>query len=133
MTVLPNQILTIDDGILAWRGRLCFRCYNPGKLRKNIIIRMVCDSVTVCICNVEIYCKQYRSLENNVQGLLQPFAGVGHIVVAITSCSVGFNPQTLKNTKCSKISLLVKVRHSLFLNIRTKACISCLEKSSKWI
>jgi hypothetical protein len=44
------------------------------------MIRMVCDSATGYICNLEIYCGQSGSLKNTVQGLLQPFAGVGRIV-----------------------------------------------------
>jgi hypothetical protein len=78
---IPNQRLALDEGMLAWRGRLCFRVYNPGKLTKyGIIIRMVCDTATGYICNLEINCGQSGSLQNTVHGLLQPFAGVGHIV-----------------------------------------------------
>jgi hypothetical protein len=71
----------MKECLLAWRGRLGFRVYNPGKLTKyGIMIRMVCDSATGYICNLEIYCGQSGSLQNTVQNLLQLFAGVGYIV-----------------------------------------------------
>ncbi|KAJ8896002.1 hypothetical protein PR048_001343 [Dryococelus australis] len=40
-----SQQLALDEGMLAWRRRLQFRIYNPGKIVKyGIIVRMVCGS-----------------------------------------------------------------------------------------
>ena len=42
--------------MLVWRSRLQFRVYNPGKITKyGILGRMVCESSTGYICNLQIY------------------------------------------------------------------------------
>jgi hypothetical protein len=43
----PEQKLSLDERMLAWRGRLRVRVYNPGKITKyGIMVRMVCESKT---------------------------------------------------------------------------------------
>jgi hypothetical protein len=47
----PEQKLSFDEGMLAWRGRLRFRVYNLWKITKyGIMVRMVCESKTGYIC-----------------------------------------------------------------------------------
>jgi len=31
---IPDREISLDEGMLGWRGRLRFRVYNPGKITK---------------------------------------------------------------------------------------------------
>jgi len=53
---ITHREISLDDGMLGWQSRLQFRVYNPGKITKyGILVRMVCDSSTGYICNLQIY------------------------------------------------------------------------------
>ena len=44
---IPDREISLDEGMLGWRGRLRFRVYNPGKITKyGILVWMVCESST---------------------------------------------------------------------------------------
>jgi hypothetical protein len=39
--------MTLDKGIIRWRGKLHFQTYNPAKIMKyGILVHMVCESDT---------------------------------------------------------------------------------------
>jgi len=43
----PKQELSLDGAMIAWRGRLKFRTYNPGKIKKyGKLVRSVCEAVS---------------------------------------------------------------------------------------
>ncbi|KAJ8880406.1 hypothetical protein PR048_016875 [Dryococelus australis] len=68
----PSQQLALDEVMLAWRGRLRFRVYNPGKIVKyGIIVRMVCESSKGRICKLLIYDGSGMKLEKTALELLQ--------------------------------------------------------------
>jgi len=53
---IPDREISLDEGMLGWRGCLRFRVYNPGKITKyGILVQMVCESSTGYICNLQIY------------------------------------------------------------------------------
>jgi len=53
---IPQREISLDEGMLGWRGHLRFRVYNPSKIMKyGILVRMVCVSSTGYICNMQIY------------------------------------------------------------------------------
>ena len=65
--------------MLGWRGRLRFRVYNPGKITKyGILVRMVCESSTGYICNLQIYDGKCGPLTETVGFLLEPHEGKGY-------------------------------------------------------
>lgn len=69
----PKRELSLDEGVIPWRGRLRFRTYNPGKLVKyGLLVRMVCESETGYICNFEIYTAEGKKLEETILSLLEP-------------------------------------------------------------
>ena len=71
--------ISLDVGMLGWRGRLRFRVYNPGKTTKyGILVRMVCKSSTGYICNLQIYDGKCRLLTEMVGFLLKPYEGRGY-------------------------------------------------------
>ena len=62
--------------MLGWRGRLRFRVYNPSKITKyGILVRMVCESSTGYICNLQIYDGKCGSLTETVGFLLSLMKG----------------------------------------------------------
>ena len=53
---IPDREISLDECMLGWWGHLRFRVYNPGKITKyGILVRMVCESSTGYICNLQIY------------------------------------------------------------------------------
>jgi len=67
----PKQELSLDEAMIPWRGRLKFRTYNPGKITKyGVLVRMLCEAVSGCICNMEIYSAEGKKLEDTMLSLL---------------------------------------------------------------
>jgi hypothetical protein len=80
----PQQRVALDEGMLAWRGRLRFCVYNPAKITKyGIMVRMVCESSTGYICKLMIYDASRMSLQDTVFELLDPYLGQGYSVRSI--------------------------------------------------
>jgi hypothetical protein len=77
----PEQELPLDEGMIAWSGRLRFRTYNPGKITKyGILVRMPCEAKTGYISNMEIYTAQGKKLNDTVMSVLENNLGVHHYV-----------------------------------------------------
>jgi len=76
---IPDREISLNEGMLAWGGRLRFRVYKPGKITKYVIlVRMVCESSTGCICNLQIYDGKCGPLTETVGLLLEPYEGKGY-------------------------------------------------------
>ena len=68
-----NQQLSLDEAMIPWRGRLRIQTYNPGKLIKyGLLVRMVTDSTSGYILNVEIYAGEGKKLQKAIFTLLEP-------------------------------------------------------------
>jgi hypothetical protein len=93
--------------MLAWRGRLRFRVYNPGKITKyGIMVRMVCESKTGYICKLLIYDASGMTLQNTVLELLNPYLGLGYSVYMdnyYNSVQLTRNLYELNTTVCGTI------------------------------
>lgn len=77
----PKQQLSLDEEMVPWRGRLRFRTYNPAKLTKyGLLVRMVCESDTGYICNMDIYTAEGKKLEETILSVLGPYLGIWHHV-----------------------------------------------------
>lgn len=75
----PHQNLSLDEAMIAWRGKLKFKTYNPRKLTKyGILVRVLSESQTGYICNMEIYCGQGKKLQDTVTTILTPYFGYWH-------------------------------------------------------
>ena len=56
-----------------------FRTYDPGKITKyGVLVRMVCETVSGYICNMEIYTTEGKKLEDTVLSLLGRNFGQNH-------------------------------------------------------
>ena len=77
----PKRELSLDESIMPWRGRLCFKVYNASKINKyGILIRMVCEATSGYICNFKIYSGQGHRLQDTILQLLQPYLNIWHHV-----------------------------------------------------
>jgi len=75
----PKQELSLDEAMIPWRGRLKFRTYNSGKTTKyGVLMRMVCESLSGYICNMEVYSAEGKKLEDAVLSLLDRNLGHNH-------------------------------------------------------
>ena len=59
--------------------RLKFRTHNSRKITKyGVLVRMVCETVSGYICNMEIYSAEGKKLEDTVLSLLNKNLGQNH-------------------------------------------------------
>jgi hypothetical protein len=102
--------------MIAWKGHLHSHVYNTGQFTKyGIMIHMVCDSASGCICTIEIYDRRCRPMGNTVESLSQPSEGNGYSVKQDTYNNVQFTDAVLDQhiTVCGNISQ----NHVLLLNL----------------
>jgi hypothetical protein len=77
----PKQELSLDEAMIPWRGRLRIKTYNPAKIVKyGLLVRMVCESDSGYISNLEIYSAEGKKLEQTIFSLLKPHLDVWHHV-----------------------------------------------------
>ncbi|XP_076160840.1 piggyBac transposable element-derived protein 4 isoform X2 [Ptiloglossa arizonensis] len=77
----PKQQLSLEEGMITWSGRLKFRNYKPCKIVKcGLLVRMVRESDTGYICNMEIYSDERKSLDETVLSILGPNLELWHHV-----------------------------------------------------
>ena len=53
---IPHQELSLDEGMVPWRGNLSFRAYNPDKPKKyGIKAYMICDATNGYCLKFKLY------------------------------------------------------------------------------
>jgi hypothetical protein len=66
--------LSIDEAVIPWRGRLCTRTYNPGKLTDyGLLVHIVTESTSGYIGNLEIYSGEGKKLQETIVSVLEPY------------------------------------------------------------
>ena len=76
---IPKEELSLEEAMKKWRGRLRFKTYSLGKLtRYGISVRVLSESETGYICNLEIYTGEGKKLQETVLSVLQPYLGSWH-------------------------------------------------------
>ncbi|XP_046835607.1 piggyBac transposable element-derived protein 4-like [Vespa crabro] len=71
--------LSLDEAIIPWRGKLCFRTYNPDKIVKyGILVRMLCEARSGYICNFDIYYARGIKLKETILSVLSPYLYLWH-------------------------------------------------------
>ncbi|KAM3842484.1 piggyBac transposable element-derived protein 4-like [Diretmus argenteus] len=75
----PSQNISVDEGMMAWRGRLRFRVYNPAKPTKyGIKSYILCDSANGYCYAMKPYCGEHSSLQDTVRFLVDGLEGFGY-------------------------------------------------------
>lgn len=75
----PRQNISIDEGIIPWRGRLNFKVYNPSKITKyGLLVKMACDSITGYILGFKLYSGTGQKIETTVMDLLKNYLNKWH-------------------------------------------------------
>ncbi|KAK7893501.1 hypothetical protein WMY93_022653 [Mugilogobius chulae] len=75
----PAKNISIDEGMLLWRGRLVFKVYNPLKpVKYGIKSYILCDSQTGYCFNMKPYAGESTPLGDTVVQLLDRLSGHGY-------------------------------------------------------
>ena len=79
---IPDREISLDGGMLGWRGCLRFRVCNPSKITNyGLLVQVVCKSSTGYNCNLQIYDGKCGPLTETVGFLLEPYEGkVNHFI-----------------------------------------------------
>ena len=84
-TYIPRENLALDEAMIAWRGNLSFKVYNPDKPDKfGIKMYEVCESESGYCAGFEIYTGKRQEVSEKgatydiVMRLMSPFLGLGY-------------------------------------------------------
>lgn len=79
--ITPSEHLSLDEGMLAWRGRLSFKVYNPQKPDKyGIKGYIVCESESGYMWKYDMYRGTGRKLNDIVTDLLAGTENKGYSI-----------------------------------------------------
>ena len=71
--------ISVDEGMLCWRGRLSWKVYNPMKpIKYGIKSYILCDSATGYLYNMKPFCGESSTLQATVNFLLGDLQGHGY-------------------------------------------------------
>ncbi|XP_069169874.1 piggyBac transposable element-derived protein 4-like [Procambarus clarkii] len=75
----PLKELCLDEGTMAWRGRLSFKVYNPNKPDKyGVKLYMLAESTTGYIYGFDVYSGIGKTIMETVTRLMRPLVNKGH-------------------------------------------------------
>ena len=78
---IPEQSLSLDEGMMKWKGRLSIKVYNPKKTVKyGLKFYFLCESQTGYVLDFIIYRGVSSSLRDLVFSLLRPYLNQGYHV-----------------------------------------------------
>ena len=78
---VPRKNLALDEGMLAWKGRLSIKVYNPQKPDKyGIKMYFLCESDTGYVLDFIVYSGESKTLREIVLELLERYLGKGYHV-----------------------------------------------------
>ena len=83
---IPHQELSLDEGMVPWRGILSFRVYNPEKPKKyGIKVYMICDATNGYCSKFKLYTgksskepSEYGATYDLVMDLMRGYFGKGY-------------------------------------------------------
>ena len=81
MMYIPEKNLSLDEGMLKWKGRLSIKVYNPMKPAKyGLKFYFLCESQSGYVLDFIMYRGVYSSLRDIVFSLLERHLGKGYHV-----------------------------------------------------
>ena len=79
MLVVPSKNLSLDEGLLAYKGRLSIKVYNPKKPKKyGVKFFFVTESNTGYVLDFSIYSGVFSTLRDTVFQLVDRFRDKGY-------------------------------------------------------
>ena len=79
MLVVPSKNLSLDEGLLAYKGRLSIKVYNPKKPKKyGVKFFFVTESNTGYVLDISIYSGVFSTLCDTLFQLVDRFRGKGY-------------------------------------------------------
>lgn len=76
---LPNQEISIDEGMCKYQGRYGFKTYMPAKpIKVGIKFYLLADSKTSFICKFKLYSGKYQSIKDTVKELTFNYENKNH-------------------------------------------------------
>ncbi|XP_069194662.1 piggyBac transposable element-derived protein 4-like [Procambarus clarkii] len=76
---VPKKELSLDEGTMAWRGRLSFKVYNPNKPDKyGVKFYMLAKGTSGYIYDFDVYCGIGKTTVETVMGLIAPLVKKGY-------------------------------------------------------
>jgi hypothetical protein len=92
-TYYPEEVVTVDEGMCPYRGRVSFRVYVPQKPNKCAMkLFILAESRPGYRWNSEVYHGNYPELGNSAAGvvkrLLDQLANKGHLLTLTISTQV---------------------------------------------
>ena len=76
---VPQQHLSLDEGMLKWKGRLNIKVYNPKKpVKYGIKFYFLCESKSGYVLDFSIYRGTYSSLRDTVFDLMEQHLDKGY-------------------------------------------------------
>jgi hypothetical protein len=122
----PSEFVTIDEMLVAFRGRCSFRQYIPSKPAKyGIKIHALCDAKTFYVCNMEIYAgtqpdgpykadKQYNSAKAVVTRLISDISGSArNVTIDNWYTSIPLVESLLRDHKLTTVGTLRKNKREI--------------------
>ena len=77
--VVPGENLSLDEGMMAYKGRLSIKVYNPKKPKKyGVKFFFVTESSTGYVLDFSIYSGVFSTLRDTVFGLVYRFRNQGY-------------------------------------------------------
>lgn len=71
--------ISLDEGMIPWRGGLLFSTYNTAKIIKyRLLVRAVCKSKSGYVINIKIYFGKNEKLQDTILAVLRPVLGKWH-------------------------------------------------------
>ena len=78
-TYTPDKDLCIDEGVLAFKGRLNFKVYNKDKPDKyGIKLYILAESLSGYVSNFDVYCGKGKTTKEIVNNLMTEFCNHGY-------------------------------------------------------
>ena len=98
-TYTPTQNLTIDEGMLAFKGRLSFKCYLPNKpIKYGIKLYILAESDTGYVSNFKIYSGAGNTTSEMVYDLMKDYRNKNyHLYMDNFYNSVNLSEKPLKD------------------------------------
>ena len=77
----PDKNLSVDEGLLPYKGNLNIKCYNPKKpVKYGIKLYMLCEAISGYVLNLFVYVGDPRKIPDTVNDLVKNYHNFGYLI-----------------------------------------------------